>query len=298
MKTSALHVSRLRGLLLMVGAGLCWSLGGLLVRSAEITDGWEIVFWRSLFMVLSLGAVLLVWHGNRTLAKFREVGRWGIVTGLFLAATFFFFILSVTRTTVANTLVIMSILPFIAALLGWAVLKERVPARTWVAMAAAMAGITIMFADSMQRGGAVGMIIALGVPIMFAANLIVVRRHAGAIDMVPTVVIAGLASMALALPLAWPLSASLRDVAVLALMGSVQLGLGCMLMTLAARHLAAAEIALLSLLEPVLGPVWVWLGIGERPTDVALIGGIVVVGALALDGLFGLLPERRRAAAE
>jgi len=290
--------NRARGLALMIGAGLCWSTGGLLVRSAETTEGWEIVFWRSLFMVVSLTMTLLVWHRGRTATKFAAVGRWGVLTGCFLALTFFFYILSITRTTVANTLVIMSLAPLIAAFMGWIVLRERIPGRTWAAMAAALAGMILMFADSLNGDGAIGMLIALGVPLAFTANVMALRRNSGHIDMVPTVVIAGLISMALALPFAWPLTASVRDITVLAVMGVVQLGLGCMLMTLAARHLRAAEIGLLSLLETTLGPVWVWLWIGERPSDWALIGGLVVVGALALDALFGLVRERRTAVAD
>lgn len=292
------HPNRLRGLLLMIGAGVCWSTGGVLVRSTTLTNGWEIVFWRSLFMVLTLALILTVWHRGAVLRKFIAVGVWGVVTGGFLALTFFFFIIALMMTTVANTLVTMSIMPFIAALLGWIVLKEPIRAGTWVAMAAAAAGLIMMFADSLAGDGALGMLVALGVPLAFAANLIVVRHHASQVDMVPTVAIAGLLSLVVALPGALPFSASLHDIGILALMGMVQLGLGCMLMTLAARHLSAAEVGLLSLLETTLGPIWVWIGIGERPTDVALVGGIVVVGALALNGLLGLVPQRVRAPAE
>jgi drug/metabolite transporter (DMT)-like permease len=290
--------SRLRGLLLMIGAGFCWSTGGFLVRSTALTDGWEIVFWRSLFMVLSLGVILAIWHRGHVVGKFRNVGIWGVITGAFLAMTFFFFILALTLTTVANTLVTMSIMPFVAALLGWVALKEPIRPRTWAAMAAAAAGLVIMFADSLGGDGAFGMLVALGVPLAFAANLIVVRHHAAQTDMVPTVVIAGVISAAVALPFALPLSASLHDVAILALMGTVQLGIGCMLMTLATRDLSAAEVGLLSLLETTLGPVWVWLSTGERPSDVALVGGVAVIGALALNGLYGLLSERKQAPAE
>jgi drug/metabolite transporter (DMT)-like permease len=288
--------NRLRGLFLMIGAGFCWSTGGFLVRSTSIDDGWEIVFWRSLFMVLSLGLILAIWHRGHVFAKFRHVGIWGVVTGAFLAMTFFFFILALTLTTVANTLVTMSIMPFVAAILAWAMLKEPIRPRTWAAMALAALGLVVMFADSLRGDGALGMLVALGVPLAFAANLIVVRHHATQTDMVPTVVIAGLISVAIALPFALPLTASLHDVAVLALMGTVQLGIGCMLMTLATRDLAAAEVGLLALLETTLGPVWVWLGMGERPSDFALLGGLAVIGALAIDGLYGVVQDRRAGA--
>jgi drug/metabolite transporter (DMT)-like permease len=189
-----LRPNRLRGLLLMIGAGLCWSTGGVLVRNTTLSDPWEIVFWRSLFMVLTLAVILTVWHRGAVLRKFTEVGIWGVVTGGFLAATFFFFIIALSLTTVANTLVTMSIMPFVAALLGWFVLKESIRPRTWLAMSAAAAGLVIMFADSLHGDDALGMLVALGVPLAFAANLIVVRHHAAEVDMVPTVVIAGLPS--------------------------------------------------------------------------------------------------------
>jgi drug/metabolite transporter (DMT)-like permease len=290
--------NRSRGLLLMIGAGTCWSTGGVLVRSIDLTDGWEIVFWRSLFMVLTLGAVLAVWHRGAVLRKFIDVGPWGVVTAGFLSLTFFFFIIALTMTTVANTLVTMSIMPFVAALLGWLALNEPIKPRTWVAMAAAAGGLIMMFADSLGDDGATGMLMALGVPLAFAANLIVVRHRATRADMVPTVVIAGAISAAVSLPAALPFSATAHDIAILALMGTVQLGIGCMLMTLATRDLSAAEVGLLSLLETTLGPIWVWIGIGERPTDVALLGGLIVIGSLALNGIFGLVQERARAPAE
>ncbi len=86
----------------------------------------------------------------------------------------------------------------------------------------------------------------------------------------------------------WPLTASWHDVGVLAVMGIFQLGMGCLLLTLAAPHLSAVEIGLLSLLETILGPVWVWLGVGERPSDTALLGGLVVLSSLVVNQLAGL----------
>lgn len=271
------------GMALMLGAGLAWSTGGLFVRSQSLTDGWEIVFWRSLFMVPCLALALAAFNRGQILKPMRSVGRAGWVAGAFLAVQFFAFLLAVTRTTVAETLVIMSMSPFIAALFGWALLKEPVRRRTWLAMAVGVSGIVVMFAGSIGTGAALGNLIALGVPVAFAAQVVVLRRHGAEIDMLPTVLIAGLISIALALPLAWPLEASARDIVVLAFMGAFQLALGCALMTLAVRHLAAAEIGLFALLETILGPIWVWIGIGERPSDLALLGASIVIGALAVN---------------
>jgi drug/metabolite transporter (DMT)-like permease len=275
------------GVALMIGAGLAWSTGGLFVRSVSITDGWEIVFWRSLFMVPCLATALAVFNRGDVVGPVRSVGRAGWLAGALLTVQFFSFLLAVTRTTVAETLVIMSMSPFVAALFGWALLREPVRRRTWVAMAVGVSGITVMFAGALGTGAAIGNLIALGVPLAFAAQVVVLRRYGGEIDMLPTVMIAGMISVVLALPLAWPLEASARDIVVLAFMGAFQLALGCALMTIAVRHLAAAEIGVFALLETILGPIWVWIGIGEQPSNLALLGAGIVVGALAVNAALG-----------
>jgi drug/metabolite transporter (DMT)-like permease len=283
-----------RGILLMVGAGLCWSLGGIMIRSVAIPDSWEIVLWRSVFMVLFLFAVLAFWHRGKVFSKIAAVGFQGALCGLFLASTFFFFILSVTRNTVANTLVLMSTGPFFVALFGKIFLTERIPPRTWLAIAVALAGITLMFSEGLDQGQSLGNFLALGVPTAFSLNIIILRRAKAHVDMVPSVMLAGIFSIAIALPLAWPLTPTLADLSVLALMGCLQLGTGCVLMTIATRDLSAGEVGLLALLETVLGPVWVWLGIGERPTDIALIGGVIVIGALLFNEWLGFREARPR----
>ena len=136
----------------MIVAALCWSSGGILVRQLSITNAWEIVYWRSLFMALFVIGVLVALHGRGMPRAVVAAGWPGIVSGTFLAGTFFFFIASLTRTTVANTFVIMSASPFLAAIAGRLVLKETVPARTWTAMAVASAGIVVMFSDSLDAG--------------------------------------------------------------------------------------------------------------------------------------------------
>jgi drug/metabolite transporter (DMT)-like permease len=283
---------RRRGILLMVGAGVCWSTGGILVRKVSIADSWEIVLWRSVFMVLFLFTVLAFWHRRSVFAKIAAVGFQGALCGLFLASTFFFFILSVTRNTVANTLVLMSTGPFFVALFGKIFLTERIPPRTWLAIGVALAGITLMFSEGLDQGRSIGNFLALGVPTAFSLNIIILRRAKAHVDMVPSVMLAGIFSILIALPLAWPLTPSLSDLAVLGVMGCIQLGTGCLLMTIATRYLSAGEVGLLALLETVLGPIWVWLGIGERPTDIALFGGVIVIGALLFNEWLGFRETR------
>jgi drug/metabolite transporter (DMT)-like permease len=279
--------ARRKGVLLMIAAGLCWSTGGIFVRNVASTDGWEIVFWRSVFMVAFLFAVLVWWHRGAVWSKIAAVGAAGLLSGALLAATFFFFILSLMRNTAANTFVLMSTGPFFVAVFGWFFLRERVPLRTWIAIAVALAGITLMFAEGLDAGRSLGNVLALGVPTAFALNIVVLRRMHATVDMVPAVMIAGLISIVVALPFAVPLDPTPRDLAVLAPMGFLQLGLGCLLMTKATRYLSAGEVGLLSLIETILAPIWVWLGVGERPTELALVGGLIVFGALVANEWVG-----------
>lgn len=270
----------------MIVAAICWSSGGLLVRALAITNPWEIVFWRSLFMAVFVAGVLLALHGRRMPQAVRAVGRAGLVSGLFLAGTFFFFIGSLTRTTVANTFVLMSVSPFLVAIAGRLFLQEKVPARTWIAMAVAFAGIVVMFADSLDVGRLSGNLLALGVSCCFAGQVTVLRLYHAHLDMLPQVMIAGFISLVLAFLLAPPFAAGARDLAILALMGCVQLGVGCLLATAASRSLSATELGLLALLEPILGPLWVWALMGEAPGRAALTGGAIVLAAVIANEAF------------
>ncbi len=277
-----------KGVLLMLGATLCWSTAGVMVRKLRVTDGWEITFWRSLFMTLFILGLLAVQYRGATLARIRAVGKPGIIVGALWALMYVCFILALGHTTVANVLVLASISPFIAALLGGLFLHERVPGRTWLAMIAAFAGIVLMFIESIGSGGLAGNLLALAIPLAFACNVVVLRRMHASVDMIPTLVISGLFSMALTLPLAFPFEAGSKDLGLLAIMGVVQLAIGCLLMLAAARRLKAAELGLLAVPETVFGTLFTWLLVGERPGRLALMGGLVVIAALVVNELIGL----------
>lgn len=287
--------NRRTGILLMLAAGLCWSLGGIIVRKLTLTDTWEIVFWRALFMSLFLGALLVVLRGRGTLASVRSIGLAGAISSACLAAQIYFFILALSHTTAANTFVLMSISPLLAALVGLMFLREKVAWHTWLAIAFALGGIVIMFGEGLGTGRWLGNIYALCVPMGYACQILFVRKVQGAAgkapDLMPTVLVGALFAMTPALFMGWPFEASGQDVMLLALMGCVQLGMGCWLMMLAVPHLRAAELGLLALTETILAPLWVWLGTGEAPTGAALAGGVLIVGALAANGWVTLRSE-------
>lgn len=286
------RITHRRAIVYMLVAAACWSSGGYLVRLLAIANAWEIVFWRSLFMALFVSGVLLAMHGRGMARAVAAAGWPALVSGAFLAGTFFFYIGSLTRTTVANTNVLMSVSPFLAALAARAILKEAVPLRTWLAMAAAFAGIVVMFAGSLDAGRLTGNLLALGVSCCFAAQITLLRKFHATVDMLPQVLAAGVISLVVAGIAAPPFAASTRDLAVLALMGAVQLGTGCLLATAASRALSATEIGLLALLEPILGPVWVWVLMSESPGPSTLTGGVIVLGAVLANEAFAAWRQR------
>jgi drug/metabolite transporter (DMT)-like permease len=178
----------------------------------------------------------------------------------------------------------MSVSPLLTAVFASMFLKDPVPLRTWLAAGAAAIGIAWMFGSSLEAHY-LGMAIALVIPVASAINVVVLRASAAKLDLIPAVMLGGALSCLVALPFALPFSATPRDLALLAFLGVFQLGVPCMLLVLASRALLAPEIALLGLLEVVLGPLWAWLGAGEVPAGSTLLGGMIVLAALALNEL-------------
>lgn len=272
-------MTRAGALALMVIAPLLWSSAGVVTRHLERAEPFEQVFWRSLFAFVFVAVAMR----RNPLTAVRAAGLAGVFSSLMWAAMFTAFVVALSMTTVANTLVVMSIAPLLTAFLSMLVLREPVAARTWIAASAAALGIAWMFNQGFEGGHIAGMLVALLVPIASAANLVLLRAARARVDLIPAVMLGGALSCLIALPLALPLSASARDIVLLGLLGVFQLGLPCVLLVIASRVLRAPEIALLSLLEVVLGPLWAWLGAGEFPGHETLLGGSVVLAALLLN---------------
>ncbi|HYN13103.1 MAG TPA: DMT family transporter [Burkholderiales bacterium] len=272
-------MTRATAVALMVAAPVLWSSAGVVTRHIEHAEPFEQVFWRSLFAFLFVFIVLLLQKANPWKAV-RAAGMPGLVSGLMWAIMFTAFLFALSLTTTANTLVVMSVSPLLTAVFASMFLKDPVPLGTWLAASAAALGIAWMFSAGLSAHYA-GMAIAFLIPVAAAINVVVLRASAAKLDLIPAVMLGGALSCLIALPFALPFSASARDVALLAFLGVTQLGLPCMLLVLASRALLAPEIALLGLLEVVLGPLWAWLGAGEEPGRSTLIGGAIVLMALA-----------------
>src|SRR5262245_8526418 len=222
----------------MLIAPVLWSLAGVLTRQIESTRALELAFWRSLFCALFVGAVLLALGSGNPLSKIRKAGLAGWISGAMWGLMFTVFLVALTQTTVANVLVVCSLGPLFTALLAFAVLREPIALPTWIAIVAAAIGMAVMFgagftADEPRH--AWGTLLALTIPVAAAVNVVILRKAGAHLDLMPAILLGALLSMAASLPWAWPFSAGPRDLAVLATMGVLQVGLPCMLLVLAAR---------------------------------------------------------------
>lgn len=272
--------ARVRGLALVAASAVIWSSGGLIVRSLETADSWTTILWRSLAAAAFLFLFMLARDGRAAPGLFLRMGQAGLFVGACFACASISLVVALSLTSVANVLVIMSASPLLAAVLSRVFLGEAVRPRTWAAIAATMAGIALMVSDSWARGAAAGDLLAMLISLATAAAIVVMRRHSE-VRMTPAMCTATLIAAAAAAPFASPLAVG-GDLPLLLLFGAGQLGLGLAMFASGARLAPAAEVALLATLEPILGPLWVWLVLAEQPGAAALAGGSVVLAALLL----------------
>ena len=276
----------------MLAAGALLSIAGITLRHVESASGWQILFYRSLTFCIVVALWLTYRYRARVVRAFVAVGRPGLVVALSLGLGSTCYVFALLLTTVANALFLISAAPFMAAVLGWIVLRERVRPATWLAMTAALAGIAIMVLHGVQSGRLLGNLVALGTPVSFAIMLVTLRR-AGNRDMLPAICLAGVVGASLGFAMSDTLVLSRHDLALCLFLGVFQYAGGFILITLGARHLPAAEVALLSLTEVVLAPIWVWMGVGEVPAAPTLVGGGIVLAAVVAQAVTGMRAQGR-----
>lgn len=280
-----------RGMALAAAGVFVLSFDALLVRMAA-ADAWDVVFWRAWFICLSLAVVQLL-RRRPWLPPGRNARRVGLAAAVLLGIDMALFVLSVSHTRVANTVVILAASPLFAGIFTWLFLGERVRPRTWAAIAVAAAGIGAVFGGSMDLGLWRGDLLALLLALFMGAVLTLLRAQP-ALERIPLVCLSGLIGGLLAWPLADPLSLGAPSYAVLALMGLVQMPLALVLIATATRYLPAPEVSLFMLIESVLGPLWVWALLGEDPPPATFLGGLAVLGAVAVHSWLALAEARRR----
>ena len=270
---------RRRGQLFIGLAAVAWSTAGVLQRELSVGTATQLAG-RALFAFLALLAVVAVSNRGRSFDAFRSMGIAGLAVAVCTAIASGSFIVALNHANVANVLFMQAAAPIAAALLAWIALGESITRRSWVAMAIAVLGVALMVGGP-GSGGLVGVGFSVVMTLAFAVG-IVITRHRRDVSMAPAICLSQLIVVLAIAPLASPATVTEHDLVLLVLLGVGQMGLGLLFLSIGARLIPAAEVALITLLEVVLAPLWVWIAISERPAPTAIVGGAVVVVAVVL----------------
>lgn len=287
------------GVALVATAGMLWSTQGLFVRLIDSHDTWAILFWRGLGTWPVLLAAMALTSRAPVGPRLSAVGLTGVVGGLGLVFAFGGSIYAMQSTTIANAVFLFSASPFFAAVLGWLILGERVRPATWAAIGVALFGVALMVREGLAIGALEGNAAAVTSALGFAAFTITLR-WGRLTDMLPAVIVGAFLSMLTAAAVRLGQGGTpllpLHDALIAMGIGVVQVGLGMVLYTRGSTVIPAAELTLLSMLEVLFAPVWVWLVLGETATAGTFIGGAVLMAAVAFNGLSGARAALGRAA--
>jgi drug/metabolite transporter (DMT)-like permease len=280
-----------RGLIFVFMAGVLWSTVGLGIRLIDEATVWQILLYRSISLSLFLAIVIYLRSGRNLLKVVKAAGLPGCIAGLALVGAYSGGIYGIQSTSVANAMLLFASAPFMAAILGWIFLRERVRKATLVATLFAIVGIGIMVQDKSQGGTALlGNLAALGSAFGFAVFTVALRWGRSG-DMLPAAFLSGifaiLITSSICLVSGLTFQISFNDTSISMGMGVFQVGAGLVLYTLGSKTLPAAELTLLSLAEVLLGPLWVYLFLNEVATLNTLLGGLVLLLAIAGNAISG-----------
>lgn len=285
------------GVLFVAAGATCWSLGGALVRLTEGVDAWQIIFFRSITVLVCM----CVWLGLRfrttLFTRMREAGVNAVIAGIAIGTAGLAFVASLFYTTVAEAIFMVGITPFLSAILGLWILRERIPPVTWLAMVVALTGMGLIFYGNRGGGAITGTLLALYSAFCFSCYAVLLRWGQKT-DMSVALIwnalyLIAVSGIVILLPTGLRDTHGLQDfhigwwnLGATMLMGAVQLTLGLVLFTIGSRSVPAAQLSLIALVEPVLSPLWAWLVSSELPPIWTFIGGAVIVGAIVIQALF------------
>ena len=264
------------GALALIFAGVFLSFGGVIIRFMESSSAWQITGYRSITFSLAILLYILIKYKKDTPHAFKKIGHSGILIALILGFSNTCFVWGMSTTTVSNAVFIMSTGPLFAAICSYFFLKRKIGKKTFIAIAGSMFGITIMFSGGMESSNYIGNIIILGVPIGFAFQLTLLNYNSH-IDFMPATFLGGVFSSLIGFLFMANLDISTHDLLLCLIMGAFQVGIGFMLITIGSRYIPPHRAALFLLMEPVLAPIWAFLGVGEIPGQTEMLGGLIVL---------------------
>ena len=272
-------ISNLPGSLLVLMGAICLSFGGLIVKSFEGANLWQILFWRQIFFSIIVALYLLFTYKKKFFTSFYNSGLPGFIGGLFLAIGFAAYVFAMYTTTVANTNFIITTETIFLALLGYFFLKEKISLVTLIAIILGMLGVFIILGSSLSIQSDeqfIGNLVAFIMPISFAVLIIVVRKYPQ-VDMMPAQFTAGVTAGIIGFFIADQILISQHDLFLAFLAGFFQIGFGFILITIGSQTTPAAVVGVLMLTESVFGPLWAWLFINEIPPIGVLVGGCIII---------------------
>jgi drug/metabolite transporter (DMT)-like permease len=280
--TAATLSRRRRGQIYVALAAVAWSTAGVLQRQLTLDTSTQ-VFGRAMFAGAGLLLYVAIVERGRVVEAFRSVGLAGVAVAVCIAIASGSFIAALNHTSVARVLFILAVSPVVAALLARVTLGEPITRRTTLAMAMALGGVAVML-GAPGEGSLAGDGLAFLAASAFALVVVITRwRHD--VSMAPATCLSQVILVVVFLPFATPGEIAGDDIFWLASLGIGQIGLGFALLTVGARLIPAAQVGLITLLEVVLGPLWVWLAMDEQPSTLTLVGGTIVIVAIVIQTL-------------
>ena len=281
-------VKKLPGPLLVFMGAVCLSFGGLIVKSFEGANLWQILFWRQTFFAIIVALYLVITYKKNFFKSFYNSGLSGLIGGLFLGIGFAAYVFSMYTTTVANTNFIITTETIFLAVFGYFFLKEKIDLITFIAIILGMSGVLLIVGSSLSiqtNEQFIGNIVAFIMPISFAILVIIIRKYPN-VDMVPAQFIAGVFSAIFAYFIASNLSISPHDLFLASLSGFFQIGFGFILITIGSQTTPSAVVGVLMLTEAVFGPLWAWLFVNEMPPISVLIGGSIIIFSILMQSFY------------
>ena len=278
-------------ILIFMGA-LSLSFGGLIVKSFEGATLWQILFWRSIFFSLTVLTFLIITYKKKLFNSFYLSGLPGFIGGVVLSFGFCGYVVAMYSTTVANTNFIISLQILFLAIFGYFFLKEKISLVTLLSITLAVIGVFIMVGNSLTPGELSGNLAAFSMPITFAVLIVIVRKFPS-VDMVPAQFVAGICCCLIGYLLSNKIMISYNDIFLGFLAGFFQVGFGFIFITIGARTTPSAMVGIIMLSESVLGPVWAFLFVSERPSIFSLIGGAVILFAVLIQ-FYTLLKKTKK----
>ena len=266
----------------LVFLGACTlSFGGLIVKSFEGANLWQILFWRSVFFSIVVLFFLIINHKKNFFNSIYKVGLPGFFGGMILSCGYAGYVFAMYNTTVANANFIIQTQTIFLAIFGYIFLKEKISKLTLASIFLAFSGIFLMLGSSLTTGQMVGNIAAFVMPISFAVLILTVRKYPS-VDMIPLQLIAGIGAIIIGYLFSSKIIVSSHDILLGFVAGFFQVGLGFIFITIGAKTTPSALVGIIMLIEAVLGPLWAWLFINETPPLVVLVGGTIVLSAVLL----------------